>query len=126
MPARLFLPSARQTNWLLIIGFVALGEALYLRYQVIENSQLAFACQTGLNAWTCWARKLVIFLFMHDVFGWIAVAAAVLNLIRPSIVLLVFALAAAGCGLVLHNAGLSGLAAALLMLSLARPAPAPE
>jgi len=40
--------------------------------------------------------------------------------------LLAFVVAAAACGLVLHNAGLSGLAAALLMLSLARPAPAPE
>jgi hypothetical protein len=36
------------------------------------------------------------------------------------------ALAAAGFGLVLHNADLSGLAVALLVVSLARPAPAPE
>jgi hypothetical protein len=126
MPAQLFLPTARQINWLLIIGFLALGQALYLRYQVVENSQLAFACQTGLNTWTCWTRKLVLFLFMHAVFGWSAVIAAVLNLVRPSLVLLCFGIAATACGLVLHNAGLSGLAAALLMLSLARPAPAPE
>ena len=33
MPPRSFLPTARQTNWLLVIGFLALGEALYLRYQ---------------------------------------------------------------------------------------------
>jgi|SRR6266566_3648678 hypothetical protein len=122
----LFLPTARQMNWLLIVGFLALGEALYLRYQVVENSQLSFACQGGLDTWTCWARKLVIFLFMHSVLGWSALAAALLNLMRPSPVLLAFALAAAGCGLVLHNAGLAGLSAALLMLSLARPAPAPE
>jgi len=36
------------------------------------------------------------------------------------------ALAASGFGLVLHNADLCGLAAALLILSLARPAPAAE
>jgi hypothetical protein len=36
------------------------------------------------------------------------------------------ALAASGFGLVMHNAGLAGLAAALLILSLARPAPAPD
>ena len=59
------------------------------------------------------------------VFGWIALAAALLNLVRPSIVLMSVALAAAGFGLVMHNAGLSGLAVALLILSLARPAPAP-
>jgi hypothetical protein len=122
----LFLPTARQTNWLLIVGFLALGEALYLRHQVVENSQLAFACQGGLDTWICWARKVVIFLFMHSVLGWSALFAALLNLLRPSVVLLAFALAAAACGLVLHNASLAGLAAALLMLSLARPAPAPE
>jgi len=36
------------------------------------------------------------------------------------------ALVASAFGLVLHNAGLAGLAAALLILSLARPAPAAE
>ena len=46
--------------------------------------------------------------------------------VRPSIVLVAVALAAAAFGVVLHNADLSALAAALLILSLARPAPAPE
>jgi hypothetical protein len=49
-----------------------------------------------------------------------------LNLVRPSIVLMTVAIAAAGMGLVLHNAGLAGLAAGLLILSLARPAPATD
>ncbi len=122
----LFLPTERQTNWLLIIGFLALGAALHLRYQVVENSQLSFACQAGIDTWTCVSRKLVIFLFLNAAFGWSAVAAALLQLLRPSLVLLSFALVATAFGLTLHNAGLSGLAAALLMLSLARPAPAPE
>jgi hypothetical protein len=56
----------------------------------------------------------------------IALTAALLNLLRPSIVLVSTALAAAGFGLVLHNADLSGLAVTLLIFSLARPAPAPE
>jgi succinate-acetate transporter protein len=60
------------------------------------------------------------------VFGWVALAAALLNLVRPSIPLILVALAATAFGLVLHNADLAGLAAALLILSLARPAPAPE
>jgi hypothetical protein len=126
MPVRLFLPTARQTNWLLIVGFLSLGEALYLRYLGIENLQVAQACQAGLNTWLCSTLKLVIALFMHSVFGWSAIAAALLNLVRPSLVLLAFALVATTFGLVLHNTALSGLAAALLMLSLARPAPAPE
>jgi hypothetical protein len=126
MPVRLFLPTARQTNWLLIVGFLSLGEALYLRYLGIENLQVAQACQAGLNTWLCSTLKLVIALFMHSVFGWSAIAAALLNLVRPALVLLAFALVATTFGLVLHNTALSGLAAALLMLSLARPAPAPE
>ena len=32
MQSRLFLPTARQTNWLLLVGLLSLGEALYLRY----------------------------------------------------------------------------------------------
>jgi hypothetical protein len=126
MTARLFLPSARQTNWLLLIGFVSLGEALYLRYLAIEYAQVSLACQAGLDTWLCATFRLVIVLSNHSVFGWVALGAAVLNLIRPSILLVAVALAAAAFGVVLHNANLAGLAAALLMLSLARPAPAPE
>ncbi|HEY6257465.1 MAG TPA: beta-(1-6) glucans synthase [Xanthobacteraceae bacterium] len=58
--------------------------------------------------------------------GLLALAAAALNLLRPSLMPVALALAAAAFGLVLHNADLSGLAVALLILSLARPAPAPE
>jgi hypothetical protein len=85
MQSRLFLPTARQTNWLLVVGFLALGEALYLRYLAIEYGPVALACQAGLQTWLCATFRLV-----------------------------------------LHNADLSGLAVALLVVSLARPAPAPE
>jgi hypothetical protein len=126
VPVRLFLPTARQTNWLLLVGFLSFGEALYLRYLGIENLQVSPACQAGLNSWLCATLKLVSALFTHSVFGWSAIAAALLNLLRPSLVLLSFALVATAFGLVLHNTALAGLAAALLMLSLARPAPATE
>ncbi len=126
MPSRLFLPTARQTNWLLAIGFLALGEALYLRYLAIEYATVALACQAGLQTWLCTTFRLVIILFNHSAFGWIALSAALLNLLRPSVLLVSIALAAAAFGLVLHNADLSGLAVALLVVSLARRAPAPE
>jgi len=126
MHARLFQPTARQLNILLIVGFLALGEALYLRYLAIEYAPVSLVCQTGLKTWLCATFRLVIKLYNHNVFGWVALAVALLNLIRPSIVLMVVALAAAGFGLVLHNANLAGLAVALLILSLARPAPAAE
>ena len=125
MPRPLFLPTARQTNWLLIIGFVALGEALYLRYTVMENSTASLACQGGLDTWLCAAFRLVTVLYPYQVFGAFALAVALLNLIRPSLLLFAMALAAAAFGVVLHNADLSALAAGVLILSLARPAPAP-
>jgi hypothetical protein len=124
MPTPLFRPSARQTNWLLIVGFLALGEALYLRYLAIEHATVSLACQGGLQTWLCASFRTVIVLYNNSVFGFLALGAAVLNLVRPSIVLVSVALAAAGFGLVLHNAGLAGLAVALLIVSLARPAPA--
>lgn len=122
----LFLPTARQTNWLLIVGFLSVGEAMYLRFMAIENANVALACQAGLNTWLCSAYRLSVVLFSHEVFGAVALAAALLNLIRPSLVLVGLALAAAGFGLVLHNVDLSALAVGALILSLARPAPAPE
>ena len=121
-----FRPSAAQTCWLLIVGFLAVGEALYLRYLAIEHAPVSLACQDGLNTWLCTSFHAAILLYNKSVFGWVALAAALLNLVRPSIVLMSVAIAAAGMGLVLHNAGLSGFAAGLLILSLARPAPTPE
>jgi hypothetical protein len=122
----LFLPTARQANWLLIIAFLSVGEAMYLRYMAIENLNVELACQAGLKTWLCGAFRLSIALHSHYVFGTVALAAALLNLIRPSIVLVAVALTAGGFGIVLHNPELSALAAALLILSLARPAPATE
>jgi hypothetical protein len=124
--AQLFLPNPRATNWLLVVGFLSLGEALYLRYLGVESSQVALACQAGLDTWLCATLRLATSLFRHSVFGWCAVACALLNLVRPSIALLSLAIAASAFGLVLYNAGLSGLAVTLLILSLARPTPAAE
>ena len=120
----LFLPTARQINWILVVAFLCVGEALYLRYLAIENSTVSLACQAGLNTWLCGAFRLTIVLFNHQAFGAVALAAALLNLMRPSLALITVALAAAAFGVVLHNADLSALAAGVLILSLARPAPA--
>ena len=126
MQASRFLPNPRATQWLLIVGFLAVGEALYLRYLAIEYAPVSLACQAGLKTWLCTSFRLAIALYNYSVFGYVALVAALLNLVRPSIVPMTVALAAAGFGLVLHNADLSGLAVALLILSLARPAPVAE
>jgi hypothetical protein len=122
----LFLPTPRRINLLLIVAFLSVGQALYIRYMAIENLNTELACQAGLQTWLCTTFRISIVFFNHGVFGWVALVAALLNLVRPSIVLTALALAAAGFGVVLHNADLSALAAGLLILSLARPAPAPE
>ena len=124
MRRSLFLPTARQTNWLLIVAFLAVGQALYIRYMAIENLNTELACQAGLQTWLCTAFRVSIAFFNYNVFGWTALGAALLNLWRPSLLWTSLALAAAGFGVVLHNADLSALAAGVLILSLARPASA--
>jgi hypothetical protein len=124
MPRLLFLPSARQVNWLIAIAFLSVGEALYLRHMALENSVTSLACRAGLGTWLCSSFRVAIVFYEHQIFGVVALAAALLNLIRPTLVLVAVALAASSFGLVLHNADISALAAAALILSLARPAPA--
>jgi hypothetical protein len=124
MPRPLFVPHACQLNWLLIVTFLSLGEALYLRYTAIENSTVSLACQGGLDTWLCTTFRVTIVLSKYQVFGAVALAAALLNLARPSPFLMAIALSAASFGVVLHNADLAALAAGTLILSLARPAPA--
>lgn len=123
---KLFLPSARATNGLLIVGFLSIGYALYMRYLGIEQSSVGLACAAGLDTWLCFSRGVVIALFKNSVFGIAAVAVAALNLLRPSLVLFALALAAACLGIVLYNVELSALAVGLLVLSLARRAPEPD
>jgi hypothetical protein len=123
---KLFLPSARATNYLLIVGFCSLGYALYIRYLAIEQANVGLACAAGLDTWLCFSRRIVVALFEHTVFGWAALAVAALNLLRPSLVLFAVALNLACLGVVLYNAGLSALALGLLVLSLARRAPEPD
>ena len=117
----LFMPTARQWNVLIPLGMSALGYALYVRYMVIQETKVGLACDAGLATWLCASRRLVIGLHEHSVFGWVALGAAVLNLMRPSLVLFAIGMVAAALGVVLYNAGLAGLAAGLLILSFARP-----
>ena len=113
-----------QVQWLMIVGFITVGYALYLRYMAIEFSPVALACDAGLQTVLCKMRGLATVLFKNSVFGIVALVIATLNLMRPSIVLLTGGLVAAGFGIVLYNVGLSGLAAGLFILGFARPAPA--
>jgi hypothetical protein len=113
-----------QVQFLLIVGFVTVGYALYLRYLAVELSQVALACDAGLQTMLCKSRSVATYLFKNSVFGSVALVIAALHVIRPSIVLLTGGLIAAGLGIVLYNIALSGIAIGLLILGFARPAPA--
>src|SRR5437764_6014313 len=112
-----------QVQWLLVVGFLTVGYALYLRYLAIEFSTVALACDAGLQTMLCKARTLATYLFKHSVFGIVALIVATLHVMRPSIFLLTGGLIAAGFGIVLYNIVLSGIAIGLLILGFARPAP---
>jgi hypothetical protein len=120
---KLFLPSRQAAAVTAILGVTALCAALYLRYFIIQNSGIGVACEAGEQSLTCKVRLAVILLFVRGTFGWMAMLAAVVQLCRPNVVTFGVGIVFALLGLVLYNTRVSALAAALLVLSLARPGP---
>ena len=88
-----------QVQFLLVVGFVTVGYALYLRYLAVEFSTVALACDAGLQSMLCKTRTLATYLFKNSVFGVAALIIAALHVMRPSIVLLTLGLIAAGFGI---------------------------
>jgi len=125
MSRPLFRPNLRQTAWLAAIGLVSLSCGFYLRYRLMQQASIGIACAANPTTWLCATRHTAYMLYSASAFGLVALGAALLNLIRPSLVLCAIALIAGGIGIVLYNVALSSLALALLILSLARPAPEP-
>ena len=105
------------------LGLLVLGAALYLRYEIIENTPLGLACEAGRQSLVCTVRDAVIFMFNQNAFGWIAMIVAVIQFWRPNFVVFGVGLGASLAGLVLYNTNASALALALLVLSLARLSP---
>jgi hypothetical protein len=120
----LFCPTTRQWAAVIPIGLLALGCAFYMRYDVIQHTPTGLACDAGLPTLLCRTRSVTIAIYQHTGFGALALVAATINLWRPQLPLFVLGIIAVALGIVLYNVVLSGLAAALLILSLARPAAA--
>jgi hypothetical protein len=120
---RLYRPTFRQAIGLAVIAAVALTYGFVMRYAVVQNSTIGIACETE-KTWLCMSRLVSTWLFQLQVFGIVAAGTALCNLLRPTFVLIAIALLAGGAGIVLYNTALSGLAVGLLILSLARTAPA--
>jgi len=123
MTRPLFRPTWRQAVCLAGLALAALTYGFVTRYRVIEQSAVGIACGDNGTSWLCANRRAAIALFTPQAFGIVALGAALLNLLRPSVVFWALALLAGGAGIVLYNTALSALAIALLILSLARPAP---
>ena len=121
MSRPLFRPTPRQAACLAAIASAGLGYGFYVRYGLIEPAAVGIACEAGGANWLCATRRTAIALFTPQVFGIVALGAAMLNLIRPSVMFWALALLAGGAGIVLYNTALSALAVGLLILSLARP-----
>jgi hypothetical protein len=121
--APLYRPTPRQVCVLAVFALAALTYGFFIRYHVIEQSAVGIACGADGTGWLCASRRTAIALFTPQAFGIAALGVALLNLLRPSVVLWALALLAAGAGIVLYNTALSGLAVAILILSLARPVP---
>ena len=126
MRRRVYRPTFAQTGWLVAVGVLAIGAALYVRYRIIEVSAVGLACDAGMQSVECSVRKAATAMFNNSAFGYGALIIGALNLVRPSVVLLTLGLILGGAGVVLYNGALAALALALLMISLARPAPEPE
>jgi hypothetical protein len=109
---------------LALVGITALGSALFIRYGLVQNTPLGLACEAGEESFTCSMRLAFILLFTFSAFGWASVIVSLVQLWRPHVVLLGIGLVFAMLGIVLYNTRASSLAVVLLLLSLARPAPA--
>lgn len=121
---RPFPPSPRQINLLILLGFSALGAALYLRNALLDADALAAACFAGAPRAACTARAVLAELSEMQLFGGVALIAAVLHFARPRLAAFAVALAAAILGLFLGNAGAAAFAAAFLVMAFARVPPA--
>ena len=120
----LFRPTGRQWAAVIPVGQLALGCAFYMRYAVIQHTPTGLACDAGLPTLLCRTRSATIAVYQHTGFGALALVASAINLWRPRLPVFVLGMVAAALGMVLYNVVLSGLAVALLILSLARPAAA--
>jgi hypothetical protein len=115
-----FRPSRRDVLVLAALSAAAFALAFFLRYGIMENTALGYACDAGDTSFACTVRFAVYYAFTYAVLGSVALIAACLQIWRPNLIAFGVALVFASFGLVLYNTRLSALAVTLLVLSLAR------
>src|SRR6476619_8193726 len=107
MSRPLFRPNRRQAACLAALALAALTYGFVMRYRVIEQSAVGIACEAGGAHWLCANRRTAIALFTPQVFGIVALGAAMLNLLRRSVVFWGLLLLSSGVGNVLYNTSMS-------------------
>lgn len=123
---RMFMPSPRQTNLVIVCAFAALFAAFYIRNFVIGSREIELVCAAGIPDPVCFLRRAALDFRDTQLFGGLALIAAAWHLWRPDFRIFLLALTAAVFGLLLFNTSPSAVAAGLLILSFARPVPMPR
>ncbi|HKR77242.1 MAG TPA: hypothetical protein VJR95_11280 [Rhodanobacter sp.] len=89
------------TPWLLLV-LIGLG-AVWLRYGLIEPPAMAQLCTAASAPAWCTLRQALVLGFLHEVYGVLAILAAVLALLRRSRALAWLAAALGAVALQLYN-----------------------
>jgi hypothetical protein len=122
----IFRPTGAQALGLIFGVLTALAVALALRHRVIEPDEIGRACGVTGATLLCAIRRIVQVFAHYSVFGGLALAAALLNLMRPAITLCALGFISATSGLILYNTSSSACAVILLLLGFARGVPEKE
>ena len=80
-----YRPTWPQAACLAVLALAALSYGFFMRYRVIEQSAVGIACEGNGANWFCASRRTAIALFTPQLFGIVALGAALLNVLRPSI-----------------------------------------
>jgi hypothetical protein len=119
-----FRPGLRLVATAVAAFAAAFALAAAARYGLIENTPLGHAREAGEASFRCTVRTAINEGFRTDVPGFLAAAAALWLLWRPSAVPLIATAVLAGLSLQLFNAWPAGLALVLAAFATARPVPA--
>lgn len=104
----------------LMLGLAfAAGLAAAIRFGFVESERAAECASLEPPGW-CLPRWWVVWLFLHHVFGIVAIAAGAIALLRPRPLWIVFGGAAAGPALLLYNVEMGALGLLLTLISVLR------
>ncbi|WP_139134910.1 hypothetical protein [Magnetovibrio blakemorei] len=122
----LFAPLRHPVLAVLLIAVVAALAASVLRDQLIEPEMMGAVCRSGTPPWWCGGRSAIITINGAGVYGYAALALALVSLVlkgrwqRWGVVAVITAAGFGGAGLFLYNAYLSASGLLVAVLSATR------